>query len=146
MSVNIAAESNVTFILTYEELLQRKLGRYEIFTRIKPKSLVQQFQVNPHSQLNPFLNEFLVVFNILKECVTLQLTPCSSVCLCGNRFWQISTSLRDFLMLMPMLLSSPMTCFPWWRKPSQTQRYQGLAFLFISYCSLPNSKDGGCCF
>ncbi|XP_037535048.1 inter-alpha-trypsin inhibitor heavy chain H3 [Nematolebias whitei] len=45
VSVNIAAESNVTFILTYEELLQRKLGRYEIFTRIKPKTVVQQFQI-----------------------------------------------------------------------------------------------------
>uniref|UniRef100_A0A672I0G4 Inter-alpha-trypsin inhibitor heavy chain H3 n=1 Tax=Salarias fasciatus TaxID=181472 RepID=A0A672I0G4_SALFA len=33
VSVNIAAESNVTFILTYEELLQRKLGLYEILTR-----------------------------------------------------------------------------------------------------------------
>uniref|UniRef100_A0A8C2ZP09 Inter-alpha-trypsin inhibitor heavy chain H3 n=1 Tax=Cyclopterus lumpus TaxID=8103 RepID=A0A8C2ZP09_CYCLU len=34
VSVNIAAKSNVTFILTYEELLQRKLGQYEILTRI----------------------------------------------------------------------------------------------------------------
>ncbi|XP_041836029.1 inter-alpha-trypsin inhibitor heavy chain H3a isoform X2 [Melanotaenia boesemani] len=45
VSVNIAAESNVTFILTYEELLQRKFGQYEILTRVKPKSLVQQFQI-----------------------------------------------------------------------------------------------------
>lgn len=45
VSVNIAAESNVTFILTYEELLQRNLGQYEILTRVKPKSLVQKFQV-----------------------------------------------------------------------------------------------------
>ncbi|KAJ4927038.1 hypothetical protein JOQ06_014778 [Pogonophryne albipinna] len=45
VSVNIAAESNVTFILTYEELLQRKLGRYEILTRIKPKHRVQEFQI-----------------------------------------------------------------------------------------------------
>uniref|UniRef100_A0A096LWR8 Inter-alpha-trypsin inhibitor heavy chain H3 n=1 Tax=Poecilia formosa TaxID=48698 RepID=A0A096LWR8_POEFO len=44
VSVNIAAESNVTFILTYEELLQRKLGQYEILIRVKPKSLVEQFQ------------------------------------------------------------------------------------------------------
>uniref|UniRef100_A0A3Q4I415 Inter-alpha-trypsin inhibitor heavy chain 3 n=1 Tax=Neolamprologus brichardi TaxID=32507 RepID=A0A3Q4I415_NEOBR len=47
VSVNIAAESNVTFVLTYEELLQRKLGRYELLTRVKPKTLVQDFQVNP---------------------------------------------------------------------------------------------------
>lgn len=45
VSVNIAAESNVTFVLTYEELLQRKLGRYEILTRVKPKTLVQDFQI-----------------------------------------------------------------------------------------------------
>ncbi|RVE72896.1 hypothetical protein OJAV_G00044670 [Oryzias javanicus] len=45
VSVNIAAKSNVTFILTYEELLQRNLGQYEILTRVKPKSLVQQFQI-----------------------------------------------------------------------------------------------------
>ena len=47
VSVNIAGRSNVTFTLTYEELLQRKLGQYEILTRVKPKSLVQEFQVNP---------------------------------------------------------------------------------------------------
>ncbi|KAM4613452.1 inter-alpha-trypsin inhibitor heavy chain H3-like isoform 2-T2 [Polymixia lowei] len=45
VSVNIAANSNVTFILTYEELLQRKLGHYEILTRVKPKQLVQNFQI-----------------------------------------------------------------------------------------------------
>uniref|UniRef100_A0A3Q1AMC9 Inter-alpha-trypsin inhibitor heavy chain H3 n=1 Tax=Amphiprion ocellaris TaxID=80972 RepID=A0A3Q1AMC9_AMPOC len=45
VSVNIAAESNVTFILTYEELLQRKLGQYEILTRVKPKTLVQEFEI-----------------------------------------------------------------------------------------------------
>uniref|UniRef100_A0A8C5APE9 Inter-alpha-trypsin inhibitor heavy chain H3 n=1 Tax=Gadus morhua TaxID=8049 RepID=A0A8C5APE9_GADMO len=40
VSVNIAAKSNVTFILTYEELLQRKFGKYEILTRINPKQLI----------------------------------------------------------------------------------------------------------
>ncbi|XP_024916177.1 inter-alpha-trypsin inhibitor heavy chain H3-like isoform X1 [Cynoglossus semilaevis] len=45
VSVNIAAKSNVTFILTYEELLQRKLGQYEILTRVQPKSLVQDFKI-----------------------------------------------------------------------------------------------------
>ncbi|XP_019736943.1 inter-alpha-trypsin inhibitor heavy chain H3a isoform X2 [Hippocampus comes] len=45
VSVNIAAESNVTFVLTHEELLQRKLGQYEILTRVKPKQLVQEFQI-----------------------------------------------------------------------------------------------------
>ncbi|XP_076607588.1 inter-alpha-trypsin inhibitor heavy chain H3-like [Chaetodon auriga] len=45
VSVNIAAKSNVTFILTYEELLQRKLGQYEILTRVKPKQPVQEFKI-----------------------------------------------------------------------------------------------------
>ncbi|XP_074470737.1 inter-alpha-trypsin inhibitor heavy chain H3-like [Sebastes fasciatus] len=45
VSVNIAAESNVTFVLTHEELLQRKLGQYEIMTRVKPKQPVQEFQI-----------------------------------------------------------------------------------------------------
>ncbi|XP_075951955.1 inter-alpha-trypsin inhibitor heavy chain H3-like [Anarhichas minor] len=45
VSVNIAAKSSVTFILTYEELLQRKLGQYEILTRVKPKQPVQEFQI-----------------------------------------------------------------------------------------------------
>uniref|UniRef100_A0A8C5C2X0 Inter-alpha-trypsin inhibitor heavy chain H3 n=1 Tax=Gadus morhua TaxID=8049 RepID=A0A8C5C2X0_GADMO len=45
VSVNIAAESNVTFILTYEELLRRKFGKYEILTRINPKQLVENFQI-----------------------------------------------------------------------------------------------------
>ncbi|KAI4876006.1 hypothetical protein NFI96_024421, partial [Prochilodus magdalenae] len=45
VSVNIAANSNVTFTLTYEELLQRRLGRYEIMIRVKPKQLVQHFEI-----------------------------------------------------------------------------------------------------
>ncbi|XP_069006345.1 inter-alpha-trypsin inhibitor heavy chain H3-like [Embiotoca jacksoni] len=45
VSVNIAAKSSVTFILTYEELLQRKLGQYEILTRVKIKQPVQDFQI-----------------------------------------------------------------------------------------------------
>lgn len=53
MSVNIAAESNVTFVLTHEELLQRKLGQYEILTRVKPKQLIQEFQVSASSLTDP---------------------------------------------------------------------------------------------
>uniref|UniRef100_A0A665UN57 Inter-alpha-trypsin inhibitor heavy chain 3 n=1 Tax=Echeneis naucrates TaxID=173247 RepID=A0A665UN57_ECHNA len=45
VSVNVAASSNVTFILTYEELLQRKMGKYEILTRVKPKEPVQEFKI-----------------------------------------------------------------------------------------------------
>uniref|UniRef100_A0A3Q1GXL8 Inter-alpha-trypsin inhibitor heavy chain H3 n=1 Tax=Acanthochromis polyacanthus TaxID=80966 RepID=A0A3Q1GXL8_9TELE len=45
VSVNIAASSNVTFILTYEELLQRKLGQYEILTRVNIEQPVQDFEI-----------------------------------------------------------------------------------------------------
>uniref|UniRef100_A0A8C6TVD7 Inter-alpha-trypsin inhibitor heavy chain H3 n=1 Tax=Neogobius melanostomus TaxID=47308 RepID=A0A8C6TVD7_9GOBI len=45
VSVNIAALSNITFTLTHEELLQRKLGQYEILTRIKPKQRIQEFKI-----------------------------------------------------------------------------------------------------
>ncbi|XP_053171456.1 inter-alpha-trypsin inhibitor heavy chain H3-like [Scomber japonicus] len=45
VSVNIASQSNVSFILTYEELLQRKLGQYEILTQVNPKQPVQEFEI-----------------------------------------------------------------------------------------------------
>ncbi|XP_072522553.1 inter-alpha-trypsin inhibitor heavy chain H3 isoform X2 [Salminus brasiliensis] len=45
VSVNIAANSSVTFTLTYEELLQRRFGKYEIMIRVKPKQLVQHFEI-----------------------------------------------------------------------------------------------------
>lgn len=45
VSINIAAKSSVAFVLTYEELLKRKKGHYEILTRVKPKQRVQEFQV-----------------------------------------------------------------------------------------------------
>uniref|UniRef100_A0AAR2LS81 Inter-alpha-trypsin inhibitor heavy chain 3 n=1 Tax=Pygocentrus nattereri TaxID=42514 RepID=A0AAR2LS81_PYGNA len=45
VSVNIAANSNVKFTLTYEELLQRRFGKYEIMIRVKPKQLVQHFEI-----------------------------------------------------------------------------------------------------
>ncbi|XP_026198345.1 inter-alpha-trypsin inhibitor heavy chain H3-like [Anabas testudineus] len=45
VSVSIAAKSSVTFILIYEELLQRKQGQYELLTRVKPKQHVQDFQI-----------------------------------------------------------------------------------------------------
>lgn len=49
VSVNIAAQSGVTFVLTYEELLQRKRGQYEILMRVKPEQPVQEFQVPAQS-------------------------------------------------------------------------------------------------
>uniref|UniRef100_A0A674JUN8 Inter-alpha-trypsin inhibitor heavy chain H3 n=1 Tax=Terrapene triunguis TaxID=2587831 RepID=A0A674JUN8_9SAUR len=45
VSVNIVAASKVTFELTYEELLKRHLGKYEMLIKVKPKQLVKQFQI-----------------------------------------------------------------------------------------------------
>ncbi|XP_066551579.1 inter-alpha-trypsin inhibitor heavy chain H3 [Amia ocellicauda] len=45
VSVNIAAASKVTFQLTYEELLQRHMGQYEMMIRVRPKQLLQHFEI-----------------------------------------------------------------------------------------------------
>ncbi|XP_054023294.1 inter-alpha-trypsin inhibitor heavy chain H3 [Dryobates pubescens] len=45
VSVNVAAASKVTFELTYEELLKRRFGKYEMFIKVKPKQLVKNFEI-----------------------------------------------------------------------------------------------------
>uniref|UniRef100_A0A8C4XST1 Inter-alpha-trypsin inhibitor heavy chain H3 n=1 Tax=Falco tinnunculus TaxID=100819 RepID=A0A8C4XST1_FALTI len=45
VSVNIKAGSKVTFELTYEELLKRQFGKYEMFIKVKPKQLVKDFEI-----------------------------------------------------------------------------------------------------
>ena len=57
VSVNIASNSNVTFTLTYEEMLQRRHGQYEILTRVKPKQLVHNFEVYNLAILVLFYNQ-----------------------------------------------------------------------------------------
>lgn len=41
----MAAGSKVTFELTYEELLKRHKGKYEMFLKVQPKQLVKHFEV-----------------------------------------------------------------------------------------------------
>ncbi|XP_010210227.1 PREDICTED: inter-alpha-trypsin inhibitor heavy chain H4 [Tinamus guttatus] len=48
VSVGVAAGSKVTFELTYEELLKRQLGKYELLLKVRPKQLVQHFQMDVH--------------------------------------------------------------------------------------------------
>ncbi|XP_042535921.1 inter-alpha-trypsin inhibitor heavy chain H3 isoform X1 [Dipodomys spectabilis] len=48
VSVNVAAGSKVTFELTYEELLKRRKGKYEMFLQIQPKQLVKHFEIDAH--------------------------------------------------------------------------------------------------
>ncbi|XP_068265493.1 inter-alpha-trypsin inhibitor heavy chain H3-like [Nyctibius grandis] len=45
VSVNIEAASKVTFELTYEELLKRQFGKYEMLIKVKPKQLVKNFEI-----------------------------------------------------------------------------------------------------
>ncbi|KAM9592692.1 inter-alpha-trypsin inhibitor heavy chain H1 [Trichechus inunguis] len=44
--VNISPRSKATFQLTYEEVLKRKLGQYDIVIKVKPKQLVQHFEID----------------------------------------------------------------------------------------------------
>ncbi|XP_041638868.1 inter-alpha-trypsin inhibitor heavy chain H3-like isoform X3 [Cheilinus undulatus] len=47
-SVNVAAHKKVTFELTYEELLKRKLGKYELQIHARPMQPVKDFKVDVH--------------------------------------------------------------------------------------------------
>uniref|UniRef100_A0A8C4T2P3 Inter-alpha-trypsin inhibitor heavy chain H3 n=1 Tax=Erpetoichthys calabaricus TaxID=27687 RepID=A0A8C4T2P3_ERPCA len=46
VSVAIAAHSKVTFELTYEELLKRNLGNYDIVIKVSPQQLVKNFKID----------------------------------------------------------------------------------------------------
>ncbi|XP_043860153.1 inter-alpha-trypsin inhibitor heavy chain H3-like isoform X3 [Dromiciops gliroides] len=45
VSVNVAAGSKVTFELTYEELLKRNKGKYEMYIKVHPKQLINEFEI-----------------------------------------------------------------------------------------------------
>ena len=45
-SVTVAALQKVTFELTYEELLKRTLGKYELQIHARPMQPVKDFKVN----------------------------------------------------------------------------------------------------
>ncbi|XP_050996942.1 inter-alpha-trypsin inhibitor heavy chain H3 [Acomys russatus] len=46
VSVNVAAGSKVTFELTYEELLKRHKGKYEMYLKVQPKQLIRHFEID----------------------------------------------------------------------------------------------------
>ncbi|KAM3848238.1 inter-alpha-trypsin inhibitor heavy chain H4-like [Vipera latastei] len=48
VSVNVKAKGKVNFELHYEQLLDRKLGKYELITKVKPQQLVKDFQIDTH--------------------------------------------------------------------------------------------------
>ncbi|KAJ8370870.1 hypothetical protein SKAU_G00108980 [Synaphobranchus kaupii] len=45
-SVTVAAHSKVTFELTYEELLKRRLGKYKLLIKAKPTQVVKDFKID----------------------------------------------------------------------------------------------------
>lgn len=45
MEVTIPGRNRALFLLTYEELLQRRLGRYEHVTSVRPMQLVSKLSV-----------------------------------------------------------------------------------------------------
>ncbi|XP_058405721.1 inter-alpha-trypsin inhibitor heavy chain H3 isoform X2 [Diceros bicornis minor] len=45
VSVNVAAGSKVSFELTYEELLKRHKGKYEMYLKVQPKQLIKHFEI-----------------------------------------------------------------------------------------------------
>ncbi|XP_043107895.1 inter-alpha-trypsin inhibitor heavy chain H3-like [Puntigrus tetrazona] len=52
-SVTVAAFSKVTFELTYEELLKRRLGKYELLINAQPMQPVADFKMEVHIQEKP---------------------------------------------------------------------------------------------
>ena len=51
-SVMVAASSKVTFELTYEELLIRRLGKYQLLINVQPMQPVADFKVKAENRLN----------------------------------------------------------------------------------------------
>ncbi|XP_019714635.1 inter-alpha-trypsin inhibitor heavy chain H4-like, partial [Hippocampus comes] len=51
-SVTVAAHKKVTFELTYEELLKRTLGKYELQIHARPMQPVNDFKVDVYIQEN----------------------------------------------------------------------------------------------
>ncbi|XP_073732535.1 inter-alpha-trypsin inhibitor heavy chain H3 [Misgurnus anguillicaudatus] len=52
-SVNVAALSKVTFELTYEELLTRRLGKYKLLIYAQPMQTVADFKIDVHIHEKP---------------------------------------------------------------------------------------------
>ncbi|XP_062391006.1 inter-alpha-trypsin inhibitor heavy chain H3-like isoform X2 [Sardina pilchardus] len=55
-SVSVAAHSKVTFELTYEELLQRRLGNYELLINAQPGQPVKDFKIDVSLYEKPGIN------------------------------------------------------------------------------------------
>ncbi|XP_051528540.1 inter-alpha-trypsin inhibitor heavy chain H3-like isoform X2 [Myxocyprinus asiaticus] len=59
-SVTVASLSKVTFELTYEELLKRRLGKYELLINARPMQPVADFKIDVHIHEKPGISFFEV--------------------------------------------------------------------------------------
>ncbi len=57
--MTVAAFSKVTFELTYEELLKRRLGKYELLINAQPMQLVADFKV-----MEEMKKKLIINFNV----------------------------------------------------------------------------------
>ncbi|XP_078065932.1 inter-alpha-trypsin inhibitor heavy chain H3-like isoform X2 [Mustelus asterias] len=81
VSVNIGPTKKVTFELTYEELLKRSLGKYEMNIRVKPQQLVKHFQIDVHI----FEPQGIAFLNVDAKFLTNNLTSIVKKVLTGTK-------------------------------------------------------------
>ncbi|XP_038668460.1 inter-alpha-trypsin inhibitor heavy chain H3-like isoform X2 [Scyliorhinus canicula] len=81
VSVNIGPTKKVTFELTYEELLKRNLGKYELNIRVKPQQLVKHFQIDVHV----FEPQGIAFLNVDAKFLTNNLTSIVKKTLTGTK-------------------------------------------------------------
>ncbi|XP_060603951.1 inter-alpha-trypsin inhibitor heavy chain H3-like [Ruditapes philippinarum] len=127
VTINIAAQSEVTFQLTYDELLQRKRGQYEHIIYIDPKQVVDQLLVEV------FIYES-------REITALRIPPVRNDIL-SNSF-EISTSNDLALVERP----SPKTAYIRYNPSPEEQKKdsaQGVSGLFKVQYDVQRSLDAG---
>ncbi|XP_037388399.1 inter-alpha-trypsin inhibitor heavy chain H3-like isoform X2 [Pygocentrus nattereri] len=82
-SVAVAASSKVTFELTYEELLIRRLGKYQLLINAQPMQPVADFKVDVYINEGPDLSFLQVKGGLYTQELTDALTTTRS----GNKAW-----------------------------------------------------------
>ncbi|KAL2080910.1 hypothetical protein ACEWY4_022763 [Coilia grayii] len=73
-SVSIAAHNKVTFELTYEELLQRRLGNYELLINARPGQIVRDFKINVNVYEKPGIKFLKVEGSLASKTLTTAVT------------------------------------------------------------------------
>uniref|UniRef100_A0A8C7D2T4 Inter-alpha-trypsin inhibitor heavy chain H3-like n=1 Tax=Oncorhynchus kisutch TaxID=8019 RepID=A0A8C7D2T4_ONCKI len=73
-SVTVAALSKVTFELTYEELLKRRLGKYELLIHARPMQPVADFKIDVYINERPGINFLEVTGGLSTEALANAIT------------------------------------------------------------------------